>query len=229
MEQGKIIVIEGTDGSGKGTQAKILRERLTSKGFSVVGFSFPQHGEPSAVPVDQYLNGAFGDPDKVDPYLASTLFALDRSAAKNKLKEIRETGKIGVLDRYVDSNAGHQGGKISDPKEREKFLAWLYDLEYRQLGIPKPDLVIILRVPPRISQEMIAKKAAREYLLAGTHDGHENNLRHLENAEAAYIWLAQHDPEIHRLIECSDGSQLFPPEQIAEMIWREVEPQLIHP
>ena len=128
-----------------------------------------------------------------------------------------------VLDRYVDSNAGHQGGKIADLAERERFLAWLYATEYDVLKVPKPDLVIILRVPAEVGQRLVLEKTQRQYLGNAKQDGHEANLQHLKNAEASYLWLARHDPGIHRLIECCVGDELLPPEQIAELVWKEVE------
>lgn len=221
--KGKIIVIEGTDGSGKGTQTKILSERLQKEGCAVEKISFPQYGQASAGPIEEYLNGKYGDPDKVSPYAASLLFAVDRFEAVPKINAIRETGKTGVFDRYVDSNAGHQGGKISDSEERAKFLAWLYDLEYNILHIPKPDLVIILHVSTEANQRLIAARGEKAHIKDGNKDGHEANLQHLKNAEHSYLWLAKHDPEIHKVIECMDGDRLRSPEEIAALVYSEVE------
>ncbi|MDP1719047.1 MAG: deoxynucleoside kinase [bacterium] len=219
---GKIIVIEGTDGSGKGTQARLLSEKLTRDGFIVEKISFPQYGQASAGPIEEYLNGKYGDADKVSPYAASLLFAVDRFEAIPKIKAIRDSGKIGVFDRYVDSNAGHQGGKISDPGEREKFLAWLYDLEYNILGIPKPDLVIILHVSTDVNLELIGARGEKAHIKEGKKDGHEANEQHLRNAEQSYLWLAKHDPAVHRLIECMDGKRLRSIEEISGLVNSEV-------
>lgn len=220
--QGKIIVIEGTDGSGKGTQAKLLTEKLTSDGLSVEKISFPQYGQASAGPIEEYLNGKYGDANQVSPYAASLLFAVDRFEAIPKIKAIRTSGRVGVFDRYVDSNAGHQGGKISNPGDREKFLAWLYDLEYNILGIPKPDLVIILHVSTDSNLELIRGRGEKAHIEKGKKDGHEANEQHLRNAEQSYLWLAKHDPEVHCLIECMDGKQLRSPEEIHELICAEL-------
>lgn len=214
--------IEGTDGTGKKTQVKILVEKLQSLGFRVATVSFPQYGKKSAGLVEEYLNGYYGAPDKVSPYAASLFFALDRFDASPKIKELLEAGYIMVLDRYVDSNAGHQGGKIGDPEERAKFLEWLYNIEYNILKIPKPDFVIILHMPAEIGQTLVAKKQERLYLEKGTHDAHELDINHLKNAEASYLWLVGKSPEDHMLVECCDGERILTPDEISAKIWETV-------
>lgn len=224
---GKIIVIEGTDGSGKGTQAQNLRDRFGRMGWPVDSLSFPRYGEKAAAPAEAYLLGKFGDPDGVNPYAASLFFAIDRFAASPFILDKLSAGKMLVLDRYVDSNAGHQGGKITDPAEREKFLAWLYATEYDALKIPKPDLVIILHVPAEVGQRLVLEKAKRKYLGGARQDKHEDNLQHLKNAEQSYLWLANYDPTVHCLIECMDGERLRSPEEIHELIWAELKKRRI--
>ncbi len=223
---GKIIVIEGTDGSGKGTQAELLRKRLAAAGWPADSLSFPRYGEKAAAPAEAYLLGEFGDPAGIDPYAASLFFAIDRFAVKPFILDKLSAGKMLVLDRYVDSNAGHQGGKISDPEERAKFLAWLYATEYEVLKVPRPDLVFILHVPAEVGQRLVLEKAQRQYLGNAKQDGHEANLQHLKNAEASYLWLAKHDPEIHCLVECMDGERLKSPEEVHELIWGELKKRI---
>lgn len=219
---GKLIVIEGTDGSGKKTQTQLLKKRLDVEGVTNIGFSFPQYGKKSAGLVEEYLNGRYGD---VNPYAASIFYAIDRfdlsAEIKNALKE-----KLVILDRYVDSNAGHQGGKISDPREREKFVEWLYDLEFRILGVPKPDLVIFLHMPAEMGQQLVAKKSARSYLEKGTHDKHEGNLEHLKNAEASYLWLVKQHPADHKIVECAEDGNILSPEAIHQKVYGIVSPLL---
>ncbi|TSC78376.1 MAG: thymidylate kinase Tmk [Parcubacteria group bacterium Gr01-1014_33] len=217
--KGKLIVLEGTDGSGKGTQTKLLVERLRREKYQVATLSFPQYGKKSAGLIEEYLNGAYGVPDTISPYAASLFYALDRFDAAFTIRMLLAKNDVVVLDRYVDSNAGHQGGKIKNPTERKKFLAWLYDLEYRILGVPKPDLVIILHVPARIGQKLIAKKTTRSYIKKGTRDRHESNLSHLKNAENSYLWLAKEDPKCHKLIECTENGLLLSPENIHQKVW----------
>ena len=219
--QGKLIVIEGTDGSGKGLQTKLLIERLQKDKYKVATASFPQYGKKSAGPVEEYLNGKYGDAAGLNPYAASLFFALDRFDLSLELTQKRKQGFTIILDRYVDSNAGHQGGKISDLAEREKFVKWLYDTEYQILKIPKPDIVIILHVPAEIGQKLILQKQQRVYLENGKkQDGHETNLEHLKNAEASYLWLAKKFPRDHKIIECVENGVLLSPENICEKAFK---------
>lgn len=214
--KGKLIVIEGTDGSGKATQTKLLLERLKKEGYKTHTISFPRYGQESAREIEEYLKSAFGDPDKVDPYKASMFYAHDRLDASSEIYAALKTGHIVVLDRYVDSNAGHQGGKINNTKEREKFLKWLYKIEYVEHKIPRPDLVLILHLPAEIGQTLALAKKDK------TVDAHEADLKHLKNAEAAYLWLAEKFPENHLVIECLDRNELQNPKKIHEMVWKEV-------
>ncbi len=153
------IVIDGTDGAGKGTQTDILIERLTSMGKKAKRFDFPRYGKPSAALVEQYLRGEFGK--DITPKQASILFAIDRFAAKDELKKALDEGIV-ISNRYVSSNMGHQAGKIQDEKEREAFLNWLDELEYDILGLPRPDISIFLDVPPELGQKLVDKKGERK-------------------------------------------------------------------
>lgn len=219
-KKGKLIVLEGTDGSGKGTQLKLLAARLKKVKKPLATLAFPQYGQKSAGPIEEYLNGKYGTrPEDVGPYAASLLYAIDRFDAATKIRTWLTQGKTVVLDRYVDSNAGHQGGKIKKLTERKKFLQWLYDIEYRILQIPKPDLVIILHIPAAVSQKLVGRKAKRAYLKKGTHDLHETNLSYLKDAEQSYLWLAKTHPKDHRVIECLESGKLLPPEVIHEKVW----------
>lgn len=220
---GKLIVIEGTDGSGKATQTNMLIRRLLAERISVGSFSFPQYGKKSAGLIEEYLNGKYGPADAVHPYAASLFYALDRFDASFRIRNLLEEGYVVILDRYVDSNACHQGGKIDDNSERELFWEWLYTIEYKVLRAPGPDLVCILRVPATVSQELIATKQQRLYIEGGkTTDEHESNLDHLKRAEQTYVRLAEHEPVNHRLIECVRDGALLSKEEVHELVWNEV-------
>lgn len=224
---GKLIVLEGTDGSGKGVQTKLLVERLQKEGYKTATTSFPQYGKKSSGPIEEYLNGKYGKPDEVNPYVASLFYAVDRFDLSKEMQKQLGEGHIIILDRYVDSNAGHQGGKIKDPEKREKFIKWLYETEYGMFGIPRPDLTVILHMPAEIGQKLVLQKQQRLYLGSGKiRDGHEDNLLHLKNAEAAYLWLAGKYTEDHVVIECAAGDSIFKPEVIHEKIWKIVEPAI---
>ncbi len=223
QHKGTIIVLEGTDGIGKKTQIAMLRRQLRREGKRVATLAFPQYGKKSAGIIEEYLNGKYGkNPDAVNPYAAALFFALDRFDASFKIKRWLAEGKIVLLDRYVDSNAAHQGGKIKNAVLRKKFLLWLYDLEYRLLRIPKPDLVIVLRVPSETGQRLVGKKAKRGYLKKGSRDIHEKNRAHLKNAERVYRMLARSDPNLYHTVSCVRNGTLMPPQAIHEEIWKHI-------
>ena len=230
LPKGKLIVIEGTDGSGKGTQVKLLTERLKKERYKTTTASFPQYGKKSSGPIEEYLNGKYGAPSEINPYATSLFYAIDRFDFSREIRRRLDDGYIFILDRYVDSNAGHQGGKIKNPKEREKFIEWLYDTEYRILGIPQPNLVIILHVPAHIGQKLVAQKQQRLYIEGGKkRDAHEADIEHLKNAEASYLWLARKYPQDHILIECVSNGILLSPEKIHEKLWSIVKIALPRP
>jgi len=219
-KNGKLIVLEGIDGSGKGTQTHLLTERLAREGVETAAISFPQYGKKSAGLIEEYLNGKYGD---TGPYAASLFYAVDRFDASIELRKLLAEGRIVILDRYVDSNAGHQGAKISDVAARERFLEWLYDIEYKILGVPEPDIVLILTIDPKTAQSNVGKKETRAYLEAGkTHDLLEADTAHLKKAQDSYLWLAKKHPENHILIECMDAEIFMPPDKIHEKIWNAI-------
>lgn len=218
-------MIEGTDGSGKGTQTNILVDRLKKENIKVEQISFPQYGEPSAFLVEEYLNGKYGTADQVGPYKASVLYATDRFAASPKIKKWLAKGKVVIANRYVASNMGHQGGKIKDRKKRQEYFDWNYNLEYNILQIPRPDINLILHVTPEISQELVDKKDDREYLKGKKRDIHEDDINHLINAEQAYLEIAQTYPEFS-VIECVKNEKILTIEEIHAIIWKEIKKHL---
>lgn len=180
---GKIIVIEGTDSSGKQTQSEILYKKIEENKKNVKKISFPDYNSPACEPVKMYLAGEFGeDPNKVNPYPISTMYAIDRYASYNKYWEkfYKEDGII-VTDRYTTSNMIHQGSKIKDANEKIKYIEWLEDLEYNKIGIPKPDIVIFLNMPIDVSIELMK---TRENKIDNTakKDIHERNQEYLKES-----------------------------------------------
>jgi len=188
---GSFINIEGTDGSGKATQAKLLSAALRRRGHKVFNISFPRHGEPSARLVDDYLNGKFGPSKTVSPYLASLFYAIDRAAAAPIISRYLVKGYVVIADRYTLSNAAHQGGKLSSLSARRQFWQWLFDLEYKILKIPHPSVSLLLYMPSAVAQSLVGKKKQRRYLNGDKHDIHEADLGHLQAAEKAYLELAK--------------------------------------
>lgn len=221
MKQGKFIVIDGTDGSGKTTQTELLIKKLRKEGFKVAKADFPQYGQKSAALVEEYLNGKFGDSESVGPYRGSIFYACDRYAASFKIRKWLSEGKMVVSNRYVAANMGHQGGKISDIKKRRKYFQWLNDLEYNIFGIPKPDLNIILHVDAAVAQKLVDSKEARSYIKGKKRDLHEKDLKHLRNAEKVYLEIARSFSGFS-LIECDRDGKIMSREEIGDLVWKKV-------
>ena len=156
---GKLVVIEGLDGSGKSTQLDLLYENLKKHGIECRAVSFPDYDNPSSTLVKMYLNGNFGtNPNDVNAYAASVFYTVDRYASyKAKWGEYYKNGGTVVSGRYTTSNAVHQASKLNEDKW-EDFLSWLYDFEYNKIGIPKPDKVIFLDMPVEVSQKLLTKR-----------------------------------------------------------------------
>jgi len=184
QKRGKFIVIEGTDCSGKKTQADKVYQRLVDEGVDCISVSFPNYETPTGKIVRRYLYNEFGPANDIDPRLASVLYAEDRFAAKKLIEDALAQGKTVICNRYVESNMGHQGGKIKDREERKNFVKWLEELEYTNFALPRPDAVVFLYMPYLVGMEL---KKGRE----GEADGHESNPEHLKNAEEAYVQIAE--------------------------------------
>lgn len=202
----KFIVIEGGDGSGKGTQFALLAEHLRSSGTDVLEVDFPQYGKASAYYVERYLNGAYGGVNDVPADLGSLPFALDRFAAKDDIAQhLAKPNSVVIANRYVASNLAHQGTKLNDEKERLEFYRHGLQTEYEILGIPKPDLNIVLLVPSDIAQQNVDKKAPRTYTVH-KRDIHEADIDHLKKAKQNYEELCRLYPDEFTAIECvADG------------------------
>ena len=157
---GKIFVIDGTDGSGKQTQFEKLKERLLKDKIDYQTMSFPNYDSPSSSLVKMYLSGEFGaNAKEVSPYIASTFYAADRYATyTTKYKQYYEDGGIILADRYTTANMVHQAGKIQDVQKREEFLNWLWDFEFKLYGLPIPDEVFFLKMPPQKSLELMQNR-----------------------------------------------------------------------
>ncbi len=175
---GKLIVFEGTDGSGKSTQFSLLTKRLQAIGKEFRTMVFPQYSEQSSSLIRMYLGGEFGTrPADVNAYAASTFYAVDRFASYRKVwKSYYENGGIMLSDRYTTSNAVHQASKVA-PEEREAFFHWLYDFEYAKMELPKPDLVIYLDVPTELTGQLMRKREAETNTNADIHEQHMDYLR----------------------------------------------------
>jgi len=169
--RGKLIVLEGTDGSGKATQAGLLLRSLEAEGISCRELDFPRYGNPFAEPVTRYLRGALGSrPGDVNAYAASTMFAVDRYASyKEDWGGFYESGGVIVANRYTTSNAVHQASKLPEG-ERRAYLDWLFDLEYDRLGLPRPDLVLYLDMPAAAAEQLLRRRERETNTRADIHE-----------------------------------------------------------
>ena len=208
-KQGIFIAIEGGDGSGKKTQSDLLIKYLENKQkYSVFKVSFPQHGEVSAYYVDKYLNGDYGTADQVPGDLASLPYAIDRFAASKTIaSHLKLPNQIVIADRYVASNLAHQGTKFANTSDRLEYYKRDMATEYDLLGIPKPDLNIVLNVPAEIAQKNVDKKDERNYTKM-KRDIHEADTSHLLRANANYIELCKLYPEMFISIDCMKDGKL---------------------
>lgn len=218
MMQGKLIIMEGIDGSGKSTQYRILRERLAAEGTEFRSIVFPRYNEESSALIRAYLGGQFGDrPGDVNPYAASTFFAVDRFASfKTDWGDYYKQGGVVLADRYTTSNACHQGSKLP-PEERQQYLDWLYDFEFRLMELPKPDLVIYLDIDVEVSRRLMERRQSDTHTRA---DIHEKDLTYLAECLAAGRYAAEHYGWTR--IRCVDGGEMRSAEDIHEEIYRAV-------
>lgn len=185
--KGKLVVLEGIDGSGKETQSNLLEKKLKEKGREVMHISFPDYESPSSALVKMYLKGDFGrNPEDVNPYAASLFYAVDRFASyRMKWKDFYEKGGIVIADRYTTSNMVHQMTKYEDEVKRKDFLSWLEKTEYGELELPRPDLVILLDIPLAVSENLVKERAKK----GGSMDIHEQHLDYLRKCHDAYRQL----------------------------------------
>lgn len=214
--KGRIIVIEGTDCSGKETQSKLLEKYLNSNGINCIRMSFPAYDTPTGKIVggpylgkEEICPSYFEDGSAdVDPYISCLYYAADRKYNIEKVNKYIDDGYIVILDRYTTSNMAHQGGKIEDSEERFNMYQWIDKLEYWLLKLPKPDITIFLHMPYTSSCEL---KKNRKSL-----DGNEKSETHLKNAEKAYIELS----ELYNWdrIECVESDRIKSIEEISSEI-----------
>jgi len=220
--KGKLIIIEAGDGSGKATQAARLSERLAAEGYRVRQVSYPNYQSNSSALVKMYLSGEFGSrPEDVNPYAASAFYTVDRYASyKKDWEKFYQSGGIVIADRYTTSNMVHQAVKLSDPAERRCFLDWLWDFEFVKCGLPVPDCVIFLDMPPAYSRRLLADRPGKH----GERDKdiHERNQQYLEDCYANACAIAQYY-HWHR-VSCVSEGRIKTVDEIHKAIYEIVKP-----
>ena len=213
-----LIVLEGSDGSGKATQTTRLYERLQNLGVDVIRVSFPNYESESSALIKMYLRGDFGaTAEEVNPYAAATFYAVDRFASFQSWKDFYAGNGVILADRYVGSNMAHQSAKIRRKADREKFLNWLDNFEYKRLQLPRPDLTIFLDMPPKIAA-MLRRERGRE-------DIHESDAAYMIKSYNAYKEIAEKFE--WKIVNCSAGNFAKSAIDIHEEIFGLVEAMLI--
>ena len=228
MAKGKLIVIDGIDGSGKATQVDLLKKRLTKEGVRIKTIDFPRYYDNFfGKLIGQYLSGIYGDFIKMESHVASVLYAADRFESSKQIKKWLEDGYVVVADRYASSNQIHQGGKINNIKQRKEFLDWLDKMEYTVFNIPRPDLVIYLDVPYEVSREWLKQKVAKrkKKYLNGRKDVAEDNLIHLKNSRNSALRLHKENKNWEK-IECCKGKVCMLPGEVSEHVYKIVKSKL---
>lgn len=217
-DRGRLIVIDGLDGSGKSTQFEILKNIL-SENHHVTGISFPEYDKPSATLVKMYLNGEFSkNAADVNAYAASTFYAADRYASfKLYWEDAYNKGGVILASRYVCSNAIHQMSKLPE-NEWDDFLIWLEDYEYDKLGLPRPDKTIILDIPVSLSQKRLSMRYGGD---ESKKDIHEGNIPYMEMCRKCALYAAKHRGWSVVSV-CSDDGREYSPEEITGMLLSEI-------
>jgi dTMP kinase len=224
-QKGKLIVIDGTDGSGKATQVDLLINRLKNDGREVRMVDFPEYYKNffgafiGHCLAEQYYNFVH-----VHPKIASVLYAADRFESKEKIELWLKKGYVVIANRYVSANQIHQGGKTTNAKKRNDFLKWLDEMEYEVFGIPRPDLTLYLSLPIKIVLELLenrsSSKMQREYLKRGK-DVAESDVQHLINSRKSALKLEKEIPNFIK-IECAEKGKIMTRESIHELVYAKV-------
>ena len=229
-KRGKLIVIDGSDGSGKATQTKLLFERLKREKIKVHTLDFPQYTENlMGSLIGECIAGEHGDFLHVDPYIGSVLYAADRFESRDVILKWLAAGAIVVLDRYVSANQIHQGGKIATPRKRKHFLDWLDRLDYGVFKLPKPDMTIYLHMPLEHSLKLLTDKRAqqkkKEYLKKGARDTVELDRSYLMNAQKSAASLMRTHAGWHK-IECADRDTIRTRDEVHQDVFRLIQPMI---
>lgn len=224
-QKGSFFVLEGIDGSGKGTQYELLLNQLKEDGYDVVGFDFPQYSSPSSYFVKEFLNGKYGSTKDVGPYTGSLFYALDRFESAREIKKALDAGKIVIANRFTGSSMAHQGTNFMHAEERRGFFIWLDNLEFELLDIPRPTKSFVLRVPLGIAQGLIKKKDVRDYTSRKT-DLTEKDLNFQSKSVEVYDDLCQLFPKDFEQIDCIRDGKIMNVSEIQKIIRAKIDPLL---
>jgi len=225
VKKGKLIVIDGTDGSGKATQVALLVKKLKKEGRTVKVVDFPEYYKNFfGAFIGHCLSEQYYNFLNVHPKIASVLYAADRFESSKELRNWLKKGYVVVANRYVSANQIHQGGKIKNAKKRNDFIKWLNQMEYEVFGIPRPDITLYLSLPINIVLQLLkerdSSKMKREYLKKKK-DVHEADVNHLINSRKSALWLSETIPNFIK-IDCAPKKEILSREQIHEMVYEKI-------
>lgn len=224
-KKGKLIVIDGTDGSGKATQVALLVKRLKKEGKTVKVVDFPEYYKNFfGAFIGHCLSEQYYNFLNVHPKIASVLYAADRFESSEELRSWLKKGYIVVANRYVSANQIHQGGKIKNAKKRNDFIKWLDEMEYEVFGIPRPDVTLYLSLPINIVLQLLKERDSskmRRAYLKKKKDVHEADVNHLINSRKSALWLSKTIPNFIK-IDCAPKKEILSREQIHEMVYEKV-------
>lgn len=216
-QKGKLIVIDGGDASGKSTQAKLLIQYFRRRKIPVKYVDFPRYTTFHGKTLGRFLHGDFGQIDQISPYIVSYLYAADRFNAAPLIRKYLDEGNIVIANRYATSSMGHQAAKLPDKRSQDEYLRWHYELEYKQFGIPKEDLVIYLHVPWNVGLQLLAKKGQRKYLKAKTKDIAEEHHEHQIRTEKMFLYLCKKNRH-WKEVECVQDDSILPIKKIHQKV-----------
>ena len=208
--KGKLIVLEGIDGAGKATQAKLLAKRLRAEGIPLTTFKSPRYETPTGKIVKNALMGKYGDFVNLPPYISALPYLLDFSAAQKEITAALKRGAV-LCDRYIQSTLAFHSAKIPNTKKRRQFIKDIERIMYQELELPRPDLIIYVDTPPHIAQKLLKNKK----------DQHEKNMSYQKRVAKTYASLATGGE--WRTVHCIESGKILSPKIIHERIWRIVQ------
>ncbi|MEK7628627.1 MAG: dTMP kinase [Patescibacteria group bacterium] len=215
----RLIVVDGADGAGKGTQVALLCSRCDARGLKATVFDFPRYGQRTGKLIGDVLAGRHGDFLATSPYLASIPYMLDRAAARDEMRTALADADIVICNRYISSNLAYGAAKIADADERQRYIEFVEAVEHEEIRMPVPTLVLYLSVPVEVSFRLVEQKAARTYIAEGAKDQHEADMSYQARVAACYRELASARKDAWQVVECAPEGALLPPEAIHEKVW----------
>lgn len=222
--KGKLIVIDGTDGSGKATQSRLLFKRLRRHHIKTALMNIPIYDSFTGQLIARYLKNEFG---RISPYLAATLYAINRFQQKDKILNWLKEGRVVILNRYVTANQIHQAAHLKTKRERNLFVKWIAELEYNILGLPKPDLVILINMPVNVAYLLVQKKSPKErrYAAGSKGDILESDLGHQKEALKQAMVISK-NTRLWKKVDAVERGELLSKEMVSDKIWNIVHAHL---